>query len=74
MEASSAWRVVERWPADLSGVAAPTRILAVNGDPLHPWRVAEEMAAAIPGARLVARVASLSPEAIARQWIRELET
>ncbi len=68
------WRVVERWPDDLAGLAVPVRILAVEGDPVHPVEVARTMARTIPDARLVPRVQSLSPAAIARQWIEVLES
>ncbi len=74
LEASPDWRVVERWPEDLSRVAAPCCILAVQGDPVHPWETAQTMQAAIPGARLASRVPSLSAAAIASQWIKELES
>jgi pimeloyl-ACP methyl ester carboxylesterase len=63
------WKVVDRWPEDLAGLGMPVRILAVQGDPTHPYETAQAMARAIPDARLVDRVPSLSPGAIARQWI-----
>jgi pimeloyl-ACP methyl ester carboxylesterase len=72
LRSSSPWRVVDGWPRSLAAVKAPTRILAVQGDPLHPWTTAREMAAAIPGARLIPRVPSLAPEAIAAQWMEAL--
>jgi pimeloyl-ACP methyl ester carboxylesterase len=74
LEASVAWRVTERWPEDLARVKVRCRILAVQGDPIHPWSTAEEMRAAIPGAGLVPRVQTLDPAGIARQWIEELES
>lgn len=63
------WRIVDRWPEDLARLAMPVRILAVQGDPTHPYEVAQAMAGAIPGAVLLGRVPSLSPAAIARQWV-----
>jgi 3-oxoadipate enol-lactonase len=70
--ATTRWKVADRWPDDLRALAVPTRILAVRGDPGHPYEVAEAMARAIPDARLVPRVPSLSAEAIARQWVEVL--
>jgi pimeloyl-ACP methyl ester carboxylesterase len=64
-----AWKVVDRWPDDLARLSMPVRLLAVQGDPSHPYEIAEAMARAIPDAKLIARVPSLSPETIARQWI-----
>jgi pimeloyl-ACP methyl ester carboxylesterase len=72
MRSNARWKVLERWPEELSEVSAPTRILALKGDPTHPWEVAETLARTIPGARLVPRVPSLSPPAIARQWLEVL--
>ena len=69
LRSTLAWRVVDRWPEDLARLSMPVRILAVQGDPTHPYETAQAMAGAIPNATLVARVPSLSPEAIARQWI-----
>lgn len=63
------WRVVERWPDDLARLAVPTRILALQNDPTHPYEVAQAMARTIPGAKLIPRVPSLTPAAIARQWL-----
>lgn len=72
LRATAAWRLVERWPGDLAALRAPTTILAVRGDPVHPWDVAETMVRTIPGARLASRVPSLDPAKIAAQWIEEL--
>ncbi|HEX7896782.1 MAG TPA: alpha/beta hydrolase, partial [Planctomycetota bacterium] len=72
LRGTARWRLVERWPEDLAALRAPTTILAVKGDPVHPWDVAETMARTIPGARLVSRVPSLDPAKIAAQWIEEL--
>jgi pimeloyl-ACP methyl ester carboxylesterase len=74
MRSTAGWRIVERWPGDLAGLAVPVRILAVEGDPVHPIEAARVMARTIPDARLVPRVPSLSPAAIARQWIEVLGT
>lgn len=74
MRATARWRIVERWPDDLARLSMPVRILAVEGDPVHPIEVARTMARTIPDARLVPRVLSLSPQAIARQWIEVLES
>ncbi len=74
MRSTAGWRILERWPEDLSRVTAPVRILAVEGDPVHPMAVARTMLRVLPDARLVPRVLSLSPEAIARQWIEVLES
>lgn len=71
--ASTSWRLVERWPEDLAAVRVPTTILAVKGDLVHPWEVAETMKRTIPGARLVSRVPSLDPLKIAGQWTENLE-
>ena len=73
LRGTSTWRIVERWPDDLAALRVPTTILAVKGDPVHPWEVAETMARTIPGARLVPRVPSLESAKIAAQWIEELE-
>jgi pimeloyl-ACP methyl ester carboxylesterase len=74
LRATAGWKVVERWPDDLSRLFMPVRILAVEGDPVHPMEVARTMARAIPGARLVPRVQSLFAAAIARQWTEVLES
>ncbi len=68
LRASTSWRLLERWPEDLAALRVPTTILAVKGDPVHPWEVAETMARTIPGARLASRVPSLDPLKIAAQW------
>jgi len=68
LRGTSRWRLVERWPDDLAALRVPATILAVKGDPVHPWEVAETMARTIPGARLLSRVPSLDPEKIAAQW------
>jgi pimeloyl-ACP methyl ester carboxylesterase len=73
LRASTSWRVADRWPEDLAGIRVPTSILAVKGDPVHPWETAETMARTIPGARLSPRVPSLDPKTIAAQWAQELE-
>jgi 3-oxoadipate enol-lactonase len=72
LRASLRFRVVERWPEDLARLRVPTRILALQGDPVHPYAVAETMSRTLPQARLFGRVASLSPLAIARQWVEVL--
>jgi pimeloyl-ACP methyl ester carboxylesterase len=64
------WKVVERWPEDLARLPMQVRILAVRGDPAHPEEVARAMAEVIPQATLVPRVPSLSPAAIAGQWVQ----
>lgn len=69
VRAAAAWRVAEPWPSALAALRVRTEILAVKGDPAHPWEVAQAMAEALPDARLHARVLSLSSEAIAKQWI-----
>ncbi|HLF93697.1 MAG TPA: alpha/beta fold hydrolase [Planctomycetota bacterium] len=69
LRGTAGWRIVERWPHDLARLAVPTRILALDGDPAHPYDVARTMARTIPDATLIARVPSLSPAAIARQWM-----
>lgn len=66
------WRLVERWPADLAALRVPTTILAVKGDPVHPWEVAETMSRTLPAARLLPRVSSLDPLKIAAQWVESL--
>ena len=63
------WKVVDRWPDDLARLSMPVRILAVQGDPTHPYEIAEAMARTIPDSKLVARVPSLTPATIAKQWI-----
>lgn len=73
LRGTAGWRVVQRWPGDLALLAVPTRILALRGDPVHPFEVAEAMARTIPDAKLVPRVPSLAPEAVARQWIEVLD-
>ena len=72
LRASVGWKVAEPWPSALSAIRAKTAVLGVNGDPLHPWATAQEIAGAIPGARLVPRVASLDGAVIARQWAEVL--
>ncbi|HYE97322.1 MAG TPA: hypothetical protein VEJ18_00360 [Planctomycetota bacterium] len=72
VRAAAAWRVAEPWPSALAGMRVPTEILAVKGDPAHPYEIAETMAATLPGARLHARVPSLSPAKIAEQWVSVL--
>lgn len=70
--ATAGWSVADPWPDALASLTAPVRILAVRGDPSHPWEIAEAMARALPNARLVPRVPSLDPAAIARQWVEVL--
>lgn len=72
LRATAGWRLVERWPEDLAALNVPTTLLAVRGDPVHPWDVAETMARTIPGARLLPRVPSLDPVKIAAQWMESL--
>jgi len=72
VRAAAAWRVAEPWPSALAALTVPTEILAVKGDPTHPWEIAETMAATLPDARLHARVPSLAPGKIAEQWISVL--
>lgn len=74
LRGSGAWSVAERWPDDLARLDVPVRILALEGDSVHPIEVARAMARTIPGARLIPRVQSLSPAAIARHWIEVLES
>ncbi len=69
LRGTARWRIVERWPDDLSRLAVPARILALDGDPAHPYDVGRTMARTIPDAKLIARVPSLSPATIARQWM-----
>src|SRR5438309_1072788 len=69
LRSAATWRLVERWPDDLARLAVPTRILALEGDPAHPYEVATDMARTIPDAKLVTRVPSLTPTTIARQWV-----
>jgi len=73
LRGTAGWRIVERWPDELSGLAVPTRILALDGDPAHPYDVARTMARTIPEATLIPRIPSLSPAAIARQWMEVLD-
>jgi hypothetical protein len=63
---------MDRWPQDLARLSMPVRILGVQGDSIHPWEVARTMAQTIPGARLVPRALSLSPEEVARQWLEAI--
>jgi pimeloyl-ACP methyl ester carboxylesterase len=69
---TSSWRIVGRWPDELQKLHMPVRILGVQGDVDHPWDVAQTMARTIKGARLSPRVLSLSPAAIAEQWVAVL--
>jgi pimeloyl-ACP methyl ester carboxylesterase len=39
--------------AELAAIRCPTQVVARRGDPLHPFEIAEEIAAHIAGARLV---------------------
>lgn len=39
--------------AQLAAISAPTLVLGLHDDPMHPWSVAQEWAGAIPGAQLV---------------------
>ena len=72
LRASSSWRIVGRWPDELQKLTMPVHIFGVQGDPVHPWDVAQSMARTIKGARLSSRVQSLSASAIANQWIDSL--
>lgn len=72
LRSSTGWSVADPWPSALSSIRARTAVLGVKGDPVHPWETASEIAGAIPGARLLPRVASLDPAAIARQWAEGL--
>jgi len=72
LRGTSTWRILERWPDGLKALRVPTTILAVKGDPTHPWELAETMARTIPGARLLPRVPSLDPARIAAQWAEAL--
>lgn len=67
--ATTRWRIVDNWPQALEAVSAPTHILALRRDPMHPFAVADAMARAIPRARLWPRVPSFHPRDVARQWI-----
>jgi 3-oxoadipate enol-lactonase len=69
---TASWRIVGRWPEELQKLQMPVRIFGVQGDPAHPWDVAQTMARTIKGARLSPRVLSLSAAAIAQQWIDAL--
>ena len=69
---TSSWRIVGRWPDELQKLTMPVRVFAVQGDPVHPWDVAQTMARTIKGARLSPRVLSLSADAIANQWMDAL--
>lgn len=74
LRATSSWRIVGRWPDELQKLSMPVRIFGVQGDSVHPWDTAQTMARTIKGARLSNRVQSLSPAAIAAQWIDALTT
>ncbi|MBV8882046.1 MAG: alpha/beta hydrolase [Planctomycetaceae bacterium] len=74
LRAGSSWRIVGRWPDELQKLTMPVCIFGVQGDPIHPWDTAQTMARTIKGARLSSRVQSLSPSAVARQWIDALTT
>jgi pimeloyl-ACP methyl ester carboxylesterase len=69
LRGTRSWKIVDRWPEDLARLAVPTSILALQGDPSHPYEVAQAMARTIPQATLVPRIPSLSPATIARQWV-----
>lgn len=71
---TATWRIMGRWPEELRKLPMPVRVLAVQGDPVHPWEVAQTMAQSIKGARLSPRVPSLLPSAMAAQWVAALET
>jgi pimeloyl-ACP methyl ester carboxylesterase len=70
--ASASWTVAEPWPDALRALSMPVRLLALKGDSVHPWDVAETMARSIPNAALVPRAPSLDAETIARQWLEVL--
>jgi len=72
LRATSSWRIVSRWPDELQKLHMPVSIFGMQGDPVHPWDVAQTMARTIKGARLSSRVQTLDPAAIARQWIDAL--
>lgn len=72
--ATADWSVAAPWPDVLKSLAVPVRILAVRGDPSHPWELAETMVRTLPDARLVPRVPSLHPAAMARQWLEVLSS
>jgi len=72
LRSTVSWRIVGRWPDELQRLTMPVRLLAVQGDSVHPWDVAQTMARTIKGARLSPRVQSLAPAAIANQWIDAL--
>ncbi len=72
LRAASSWRIVSRWPDELQKLHMPVCVFGMQGDPVHPWDVAQTMARTIKGARLSTRVPSLSAAAIAQQWIDAL--
>lgn len=74
MRTAVSWRILNRWPDELQKLTMPVRIFGVQGDSTHPWDTAQTMARTIKGARLSTRVPSLSPTAIAEQWLGALAT
>lgn len=67
--ASAGWRISHDWPNELARLRVPVEILALPGDRSHPIAVAQQMAAALPQARIHHRVPSLEPLQVAEQWI-----
>jgi pimeloyl-ACP methyl ester carboxylesterase len=68
--ATARWRPFPNWPAELAALRVPTRVLALRGDPFHPYEIAESIARTAPGARLHSRVPALAAPAVANQWIQ----
>jgi pimeloyl-ACP methyl ester carboxylesterase len=59
-----------RSQADWANLRVPTLVLAHDGDPIHPWRYGEVLAAAIPGAVLT----PITPKGIdAQQHTRDIQ-
>ncbi len=67
--ATTCWSVLDDWPEGLGRVSAPTHLIALRGDPSHPYEVAETMARHIPGAQIYARIPALDPRKSFTQWV-----
>ncbi len=67
--ATTCWSVLDDWPDGLERVTAPTHVIALRGDPSHPYEVAETMARGIPGAQIYARIPALDPRKSFAQWV-----
>ncbi len=67
--ATTRWSVLDDWPEGLSRVRAFTHLIALRGDPSHPYEVAETMARHLARARIYSRIPALDPRKSFAQWV-----